>query len=47
MIVNVALGTLIFGYAAYALYRFVRKSKQGKCAACELNQACKGKNCKY
>lgn len=38
--VNVVLGTLIFGYAAYSITGFVKKSKQGKCAACAINKSC-------
>ena len=40
MIVSVILGALIFGYAAYTLVRFVKKSKMGKCATCSLSQSC-------
>jgi hypothetical protein len=34
MIANIVIGAVIFGYAAYALVRYINKSKQGKCAAC-------------
>ncbi|WML55217.1 FeoB-associated Cys-rich membrane protein [Neobacillus sp. PS3-12] len=41
MIFNVTIGVLIFGYAGWALYRSIKKSRQGKCAACELSKVCK------
>ncbi|WP_436969889.1 FeoB-associated Cys-rich membrane protein [Listeria fleischmannii] len=37
---NLVLGSLIFGYTLYALIRYVKKSKKGKCAACELEENC-------
>ncbi|WP_047154438.1 FeoB-associated Cys-rich membrane protein [Aneurinibacillus tyrosinisolvens] len=40
MIANLAIGALIFGYAGWALFRFVKKSKQGKCASCSMNKSC-------
>jgi hypothetical protein len=40
MIANLAIGALIFGYAGWALFRFVKKSKQGKCASCSMNKGC-------
>ncbi|MED1857024.1 FeoB-associated Cys-rich membrane protein [Brevibacillus reuszeri] len=40
MIISVILGVLIFGYAAFTLYRFVKRSKMGKCAGCSLNEKC-------
>ncbi|UJF35748.1 FeoB-associated Cys-rich membrane protein [Paenibacillus hexagrammi] len=40
MIFNIVIGFLIFGYAGWSLVRYVRKTKQGKCAACSLNQSC-------
>jgi hypothetical protein len=41
MIANIVIGLAIFGYAAYALVKFINKSKKGKCAACEQNKVCK------
>ncbi|GIP38907.1 hydrolase [Paenibacillus sp. J31TS4] len=38
--VNLLLGLLIFGYAAWTLTRFVKRSKKGKCAGCELEKTC-------
>lgn len=40
MILNLLLGSLIFGYAAFALFRFVKKSRQGKCSACSMKNSC-------
>ncbi|TCP70643.1 FeoB-associated Cys-rich membrane protein [Baia soyae] len=40
MIANLLIGILIFGYAGWTIMRFVRKSKQGKCATCSLNKRC-------
>lgn len=42
MIASIVIGVAIFGYAAWALIRFINRSKQGKCAACELNKSCSG-----
>jgi hypothetical protein len=44
MIVNIALGSAIFGYAGWSLFNFVKKSKKGKCATCELQKSC-ASNC--
>ncbi|MBC1356734.1 FeoB-associated Cys-rich membrane protein [Listeria booriae] len=38
--VNFIIGGLIFGYAAYALVTYIRKSKQGKCGGCDLEKSC-------
>ncbi|MBC2306072.1 FeoB-associated Cys-rich membrane protein [Listeria booriae] len=38
--VNFIIGGLIFGYAAYALVKYIRKSKQGKCGGCDLETSC-------
>lgn len=40
ILINVLIFLLIFGYAAYTLVRFFKKSKQGKCAACDINKGC-------
>ncbi|WHY01986.1 FeoB-associated Cys-rich membrane protein [Neobacillus sp. DY30] len=37
---SIIIGTAIFGYAAWALVKFINKSKKGKCAACELEKTC-------
>lgn len=40
MIANIVIGAAIFGYASYALVKFINKSKKGKCAACDLRKSC-------
>ncbi|MDR7076727.1 hypothetical protein J2Y03_001730 [Neobacillus niacini] len=40
MIANIVIGAAIFGYATWALVKFVNKSKKGKCAACDLEKSC-------
>ncbi|MFB9988292.1 FeoB-associated Cys-rich membrane protein [Bacillus benzoevorans] len=40
MIINILIGVLIFGYAGWTMWKFINKSKQGKCAACELKKGC-------
>ncbi|WP_280521353.1 FeoB-associated Cys-rich membrane protein [Paenibacillus mangrovi] len=31
---------VIFAYAAWTLFRYVKKSKKGACASCSLNKSC-------
>lgn len=46
MLANILIGGAIFGYAGWALVRFIKKSKQGKCAACHEQKSCSSKtNC--
>ncbi|WP_442598391.1 FeoB-associated Cys-rich membrane protein [Neobacillus sp. D3-1R] len=40
MLVNIIIGLAIFGYAGWMLTRHIKKSTQGKCAACSLNKSC-------
>ncbi|WP_017754597.1 FeoB-associated Cys-rich membrane protein [Calidifontibacillus oryziterrae] len=40
MLINIAIGTAIFGYAGWALFRHIKRSKQGKCAACSAKNSC-------
>ncbi|ANS74295.1 hydrolase [Paenibacillus yonginensis] len=40
MAASLVLGLLIFGYAAWTLVSFIRKSRKGKCAACSMNKNC-------
>ncbi|MBS4201047.1 FeoB-associated Cys-rich membrane protein [Bacillus sp. FJAT-49732] len=42
MFISILLGALIFGYAIFTVYRFVKRSKMGKCAGCELSKNCAG-----
>lgn len=44
MIANILIGGAIFGYAGWAFYRFIKKSKEGKCAACSIKSSCSS-NC--
>ncbi|WP_445486532.1 FeoB-associated Cys-rich membrane protein [Niallia sp. 03133] len=45
MVVNIVIGGLIFLYAGYTLYRFVQKSKEGKCSSCSISKSCEAKSC--
>lgn len=45
MIVNIVIGTLIFAYAAWTLYRFIQKSKKGKCSGCSEEESCPSGDC--
>ncbi|TDK58353.1 FeoB-associated Cys-rich membrane protein [Bacillus salipaludis] len=40
MIASIVIGAVIFGYASFAVVKFINKSKKGKCAACELRKSC-------
>ncbi|MBD3921684.1 FeoB-associated Cys-rich membrane protein [Paenibacillus sp. PR3] len=40
MLFNIIVGAAIFGYAGWTLVRYVRKTRQGKCAACSLQSSC-------
>ncbi|HAS01975.1 FeoB-associated Cys-rich membrane protein [Brevibacillus laterosporus] len=45
MILNIVIGTFIFGYAAWTLWRYVQKSKKGKCAGCSQEKKCSSACC--
>ncbi|MDN9012774.1 FeoB-associated Cys-rich membrane protein [Brevibacillus laterosporus] len=45
MILNIVIGTFIFGYAAWTLWRYVQKSKRGKCAGCSQEKKCSSACC--
>lgn len=45
MIVNIAIGVLIFTYSAWTVYRFIQKSKKGKCSGCSEEQKCSLDSC--
>lgn len=45
ILISVILGILIFGYAAWSICNFVKKSRQGKCAACSLKKTCGNSDC--
>jgi radical SAM protein with 4Fe4S-binding SPASM domain len=40
MLLNIIMGGLIFSYAGWQLFRFARKSREGKCAACSMKDHC-------
>ena len=43
MIANIGsfiIGAAIFSYAAWALVKFINRSKKGKCAACDIEKSC-------
>jgi radical SAM protein with 4Fe4S-binding SPASM domain len=44
MIANIIIGAAVFGYAGWAFIRHLKKSKEGKCAACSVKSSC-GSNC--
>lgn len=44
-IISVILGILIFGYAVWSIACFIKKSRQGRCAACSLKNACGQSDC--
>nr|WP_062352905.1 FeoB-associated Cys-rich membrane protein [Bacillus kwashiorkori] len=43
MVFDILLGGGIFGYAIWQLSKYIKKSRKGKCAACELNKNCQTK----
>lgn len=40
MMVDVLIVTIVFGYAGYAIYRGLKKSKKGACASCSMQKSC-------
>lgn len=44
-IANVLIIALIFGYAGWMVVRHVRRSKEGKCAACSAKKSCESTSC--
>jgi len=40
MVISIILGVIIFGYAFWALYSSIKKSKKGVCASCEIADHC-------
>lgn len=40
MFVDILIGTIVFGYAGWTLYRHVKKSRQGACPSCSQNKSC-------
>ncbi|MDR9856651.1 FeoB-associated Cys-rich membrane protein [Paenibacillus sp. VCA1] len=40
MLIDVLIIGVIFAYAGWTLFRYVKKSKKGACASCALNKSC-------
>lgn len=45
MLLNFIIGGLIFFYASWTIYKFVKKSKAGKCASCSEAKRCTVSTC--
>ncbi|POZ55720.1 hypothetical protein LYSIN_00503 [Lysinibacillus sphaericus] len=45
IIINIVIGSIIFGYAGVTLYKSIKKQKKGKCAACSLQKSCTTNTC--
>ncbi|WP_348772912.1 MULTISPECIES: FeoB-associated Cys-rich membrane protein [Paenibacillus] len=37
---DIVIITIVFSYAAFALYRGIRKSKKGACSSCSQRKSC-------
>ncbi|MGL4520967.1 MAG: FeoB-associated Cys-rich membrane protein [Bacilli bacterium] len=37
---TIIITAIIVGYAIFTLYRYVKKTKKGKCAGCSLSKDC-------
>jgi len=40
LLINILIGSIIFGYAGITLYKSIKKQKKGKCASCSLQKSC-------
>ncbi|MFC7394475.1 FeoB-associated Cys-rich membrane protein [Scopulibacillus cellulosilyticus] len=40
MVISIIIGVVIFGYAVWTITRFIKKSRQGQCAACSMKKSC-------
>lgn len=45
MVVNIVIGAAIFVYAGWAFIRHIKKSKAGKCAACNSVKSSGAQSC--
>lgn len=45
LLINILIGSIIFGYAGITLYRSIKKQKKGKCASCSLQKSCSSNVC--
>jgi len=43
--VDILIISVIVGYAAWTLFRFFRKSRQGACASCAQRKSCHMNQC--
>ncbi|MGE7687792.1 FeoB-associated Cys-rich membrane protein [Lysinibacillus sp. NPDC097214] len=45
LLINILIGSIIFGYAGITLYKSIKKQKKGKCASCSLQKSCSSNAC--
>ncbi|MFJ8090009.1 FeoB-associated Cys-rich membrane protein [Lysinibacillus sp. NPDC095746] len=45
LLINILIGSIIFGYAGITLYKSIKKQKKGKCASCSLQKSCSSNVC--
>jgi hypothetical protein len=45
MVASIIIGVVIFAYAGWSLYKFIKRSKAGKCASCNENEGCSSPDC--
>ncbi|WP_197143389.1 FeoB-associated Cys-rich membrane protein [Lysinibacillus sphaericus] len=45
LLINILIGSIIFGYAGITLYKSIKKQKKGKCAACSIQKSCSSNVC--
>lgn len=38
--ISILIGTIVFGYVVYILWKVPKKQAVGKCASCELKRSC-------
>ncbi|MGC5327135.1 FeoB-associated Cys-rich membrane protein [Brevibacillus sp. SYSU BS000544] len=43
--IDILIGSLVFGYAGWTIYRYVKKSKQGSCSGCAHTTSCGVTDC--
>lgn len=44
MLASIIIGVVIFGYAGWALMKYINNSKKGKCAGCAVENSCQTKD---
>lgn len=45
MAASLLIGGFIFGYAAWTIYRYIKRSQKGKCAGCSMEKSCGQSQC--